>query len=58
MIAASKATGFGSGTTENIPHAVLTLEEETLVPELRKPFDVLARGLVGAGVKDGDPGGI
>ena len=55
MIAASKATGFGSGTTENIPHAVLTLEEKTLVPELRKPFDVLARGLVTAGSENGDP---
>ncbi len=54
MIAASKATGFGSGTTENIPHAVLTLEEKALVPELRKPFDVLARGLVGAGREDGE----
>ena len=55
MIAASNATGFGSGTIENIPDAVLTLEEKTLVPELRKPFDVLARGLVTAGSENGDP---
>ena len=31
-----------------------TLEEKTLVPELRKPFDVLARGLVGPGREDGE----
>ena len=54
MIAVSNAKGFGSGTIENIPDAVLTLEEKTLVPQLRKPFDVLARGLVGAGREDGE----
>lgn len=32
-----------------------TLEGRTLVPALRKPFDVLARGLVGAGREDGEP---
>lgn len=32
-----------------------TLKGKTLVPELRKPFDVLARGLVGATARDGDP---
>lgn len=32
-----------------------TLEGRTLVPKLRKPFDVLARGLVGAGAGSGDP---
>jgi len=33
------------------------LEGEPLVPELRKPFDVLARGLVGAGERNGEPEG-
>ena len=31
-----------------------TLEARTLVPVLRKPFDVLARGLVGAGGRNGE----
>ena len=32
-----------------------TLESGTLTPVLRKPFDVLARGLVTAGSENGDP---
>jgi hypothetical protein len=31
-----------------------TLEGKTLVPDLRKPFDVLARGLAAARERDGE----
>ena len=42
----------------NILSSDWTLEGGILTPVLRKPFDVLARGLVGAMGEDGDPMGI